>query len=326
MPQGVRRARGRSRWPRSSTWPAPSCGAPNARASSRSPRTRSPSATSIGSPTCCGPSPVGRRAHRSPSRTARPRRLTPTPSRSSARRPRPTSHPRPRSTALPEEPHVRSHLPSRSPRSCPPARPRSPSPRSRTGLTKVPGVRKAALDRAGFTGAVGATLVLNDGESTRVVVGLGPFGDRRSGAAAQGRGRRSSGPRARHRKVAFEYPDGLDADRADGVRAVTEGLILGAYRFDTYKPKAAEQPRTDCATIAVGDARASGAGRCRGEGVRPPRRCCFARDLVNEPGGTLTPTVFADRCRRACDRGRAHRRGLRRRGDRRGASSAASSR
>ena len=161
------------------------------------------------------------------------------------------------------------------------------------GLTKVQGVRKAALDRAGFTGAVGSTLVLNDGDSTRVVVGLGAFRDAgpvqlRIGAAVFAR------TCGRHRKLAFDYPAHMDTDRADGVRAVTEGLILGAYRFDTHKPKAPEQPSTDSATIAVGDhVRAVQDGARRGRATA--EAVCFARDLVNEPGGTLTPTVFADR-------------------------------
>jgi leucyl aminopeptidase len=160
-------------------------------------------------------------------------------------------------------------------------------------LNKVPGVRKAALDRAGFTAQPGATLVLNDGEATRVLVGLGPLAEAgpvelRKAAAAFAR------TTGRHRRIAFEYPDGLSGELDDGVRAVTEGLILGAYRFDVYKPKADEQPRTDSATIAVGDVvrrvqDAAARGRATAEAV------AFARDLVNEPGGTLTPTVFADR-------------------------------
>ena len=41
-------------------------------------------------------------------------------------------------------------------------------------LSKVVGVRKAAMTRAGFTGAAGQSLVLNDGELTRVILGVGP--------------------------------------------------------------------------------------------------------------------------------------------------------
>jgi len=160
-------------------------------------------------------------------------------------------------------------------------------------LNKIPGVRKAAVDRAGFGAQPGTTLVLNDGESTRVLVGLGPAEDAgpvelRKAAAAFAR---ASG---RHRRIAFEYPAGLEGDLDDGVRAVTEGLVLGAYRFDVYKPKAGEQPRTDTATVAVGDeVRRVQDGARRGRATA--EAVAFARDLVNEPGGTLTPTVFADR-------------------------------
>ena len=160
-------------------------------------------------------------------------------------------------------------------------------------LNKVPGVRKAAIDRAGFTGAVGSTLVLNDGEATRVLVGLGPVAD---AGPVQLRTAAASFSRAasRHRRIAFDYPLELDADLEDGVRAVTEGLILGGYRFDTHKPSAAEGPRTEVATVAVGDQvravqDAANRGRATAEAV------FLARDFVNEPGGTLTPTEFADR-------------------------------
>lgn len=158
-------------------------------------------------------------------------------------------------------------------------------------LTKVPGIRKAALDRAGFSGKVGETLVLDDGEHTRVLVGVGPIAavganDLRTASAVFARSV------ARHRRVALDYPDGLDLDPSDGVRAITEGLILGAYRFDTYK--SSTKPSLSAATIAVGEqVRAVQAGAAKGRATA--EAVCFARDLVNEPGGSLTPTVFAER-------------------------------
>ncbi|CAB4761847.1 MAG: leucyl aminopeptidase [Actinobacteria bacterium] len=163
-------------------------------------------------------------------------------------------------------------------------------------LGKIPGVRKAALTRAGFTGAVGTSLVLNDGESTRVLLGLGPSD---SAGAAQLRTAAAVFARSvsSHRKVAFEFPTQSDLpelDHEDGVRAVTEGLILGSYSFDIYKPKAAEKPRTDSATIAVAE-ELTAARSAAQRGTATAEAVCFARDLVNEPGGSLTPTVFADR-------------------------------
>ena len=162
-------------------------------------------------------------------------------------------------------------------------------------LTRVPGVRKAVLDRAGFTGAVGTSVVLDDGQQALVVVGLGPSGAvgadelRRAAAAFVGAVRR-------HRRVAFEYPE-VDLDLADGARAVAEGLILGSYSFDEFKPTARDTPRIDSVTVAVGDdaadVRAARAAVAAGTAVADA--VCFARDLVNTPGGTLTPAVFADR-------------------------------
>jgi leucyl aminopeptidase len=158
-------------------------------------------------------------------------------------------------------------------------------------LSKVPGVRKAALDRAGFSGKVGETLVLEDGEHARVLVGLGRAAavgtnELRTAAAVFARAV------ARHRRVAVDYPEGLELEPSEGVRAITEGLVLGAYRFDTYK--SSTSPGLTAATIAVGDqVRAVQAGAAKGRATA--EAVCFARDLVNEPGGSLTPTVFAER-------------------------------
>lgn len=158
-------------------------------------------------------------------------------------------------------------------------------------LTKVPGLKKAALERAGFGGRVGETLVLNDGERSRVLVGLGSsasvgVNELRTAAAVFARGS------SRHRRIAIDLPEGLDLEAAEAVRAITEGLILGAYRFDGYK--SSTKPGLDAATIAVGDAvRAVQAGAAKGRATA--EAVCFARDLVNEPGGSLTPAVFAER-------------------------------
>jgi leucyl aminopeptidase len=158
-------------------------------------------------------------------------------------------------------------------------------------LTKVPGVRKAALERAGFAGKVGQTMVLDDGERTRVLVGVGPAA---AVGAAELRTAAAVFARAvpRHRRGAFDYPEGLDLDDDAGVRAVTEGLVLGAYRYDTFK--SSSPAGLSSVTVAVGDRvravqAAAAKGRVTADAV------CFARDLVNEPGGSLTPAEFAGR-------------------------------
>ena len=159
-------------------------------------------------------------------------------------------------------------------------------------IRKVPGMTKAVLDRAGFGGKVGETLVLHDGGAARVLVGAGAHGEVDANAL-----RRASAALARavlrHPRIAVQYPDDLDVDPEEGVRAVAEGLQLGAYRFDDFKSGDAK-PRTSSATIAVGDqVRAVQEAARRGRATAAA--VYFARDLVNNPGGTLTPTVFAER-------------------------------
>lgn len=167
-------------------------------------------------------------------------------------------------------------------------------------LGRVPGLRKAALDRAGFTGAAGTTAVFDDGEVATAVVGLGPS-DATGAAVTDALRRGAAGfvrSVAKHRRVAFEVPIGdVDAELADVVRAVTEGLVLGAYRFDELRSPDNVKPGLGSVTLVVGDdnatVRAARAAATTGAAIADA--VCFARDLVNTPGGTLTAPEFADR-------------------------------
>ncbi|MEO7556921.1 MAG: leucyl aminopeptidase [Acidimicrobiales bacterium] len=74
-------------------------------------------------------------------------------------------------------------------------------------------------------------------------------------------------------------------------QALAEGLALGAYSFRTYK--SGDGPRLQRITVAGG-----GGARARAAldaGLRTAEAVNVARDLVNEPGGTLTAAVFAER-------------------------------
>ena len=162
-------------------------------------------------------------------------------------------------------------------------------------LNRVPGIRRAALDRAGFTGAVGTTATFDDGGRTTVVVGLGPSTEvgpdaLRRGAAAFAR------VAARHRRLAVEYPAGTTVALAEGARALAEGLVLGAYRFTEHK-STDPGPGPESATLVVGDDNAAVREAREGvaAGTAVGTAVCFARDLVNTPGGHLTAPVFAER-------------------------------
>ncbi|MDD5559964.1 leucyl aminopeptidase [Candidatus Methylomirabilis sp.] len=91
---------------------------------------------------------------------------------------------------------------------------------------------------------------------------------------------------------------GLDVGQA--ACAVTEGALLGLYRFDMYKkPEENGKKVIQALTLLERDKTKIPAMR---EGVRRGRilaeAVSFARDLVNEPANTLTPSELAARARK----------------------------
>ena len=161
------------------------------------------------------------------------------------------------------------------------------------------------LTAQGFTRSVGEVIVvrtLSDaGPPVVVAVGLGDSGEatvatyRRAGAAL-------AGASTHHKRVATtllaDLPEGLDV--ADAARALAEGVVLAGYRFTAYKsdPKPVALERV----VVVDDGgRTTTAALTAGQAVADA--VCVARDLFNEPGGTLTPSVFAER---AVNLGRDH--------------------
>jgi leucyl aminopeptidase len=154
------------------------------------------------------------------------------------------------------------------------------------------GVDKKVLGRLGFKGEAGQTAVVPARDGTvRVLVGIGKEGaltidDLRTAGAAFAKSA------SEQRAAVLEMGKALAAvDPTDAVQALTEGLVLAGYRFDRHRSK----PKSGLGSVTL-----VGSGSSDElEGLRRGRivadAVCWARDLVNEPGGTLTPTVFADR-------------------------------
>jgi leucyl aminopeptidase len=79
---------------------------------------------------------------------------------------------------------------------------------------------------------------------------------------------------------------------------VAEGVVLGAYRYTALKSDPEPSHIESLTVVGRGGKRVMAAldrGRAVGEAVR------VARDLVNQPGGTLTPTAFAGRAEEMAD-------------------------
>jgi leucyl aminopeptidase len=96
------------------------------------------------------------------------------------------------------------------------------------------------------------------------------------------------------RSFAFLAPEGTASDEA--VKAIVEGALVGNFDSDTYKSDRKDQKIDSLTVVASGDqARLQNAmdeGRIIGESQN------FTRELVNEPGNHMTPTILAERARK----------------------------
>ncbi len=164
----------------------------------------------------------------------------------------------------------------------------------------------AWCERQGFSGKVGQALVLRSvaaaGQAGQagpdlVLVGVGErdlyAGDpgleslRRASAAfvrAVGRGELA--------RWVVAPPEGRGLE--DAAAAAAEGGALAAYRYDEFRSSDAPPGLGELALAggAGADEGALSAGTVRG--ARVAESVAFARDLVNEPAGSLTPQRFAD--------------------------------
>jgi leucyl aminopeptidase len=135
---------------------------------------------------------------------------------------------------------------------------------------------------AGFEAKVGRTVLLPG----RLLVGLGDNGSngpddralrRAAGAAARGA--------AHSRRIATTLP---------ARQAVAEGFSLGAYRFTKYRSDPKPNKIQSVTVVGGGGSRARTA---LDRGARIAETVAVARDLVNEPGGSLTAPAFAEELR-----------------------------
>ena len=78
---------------------------------------------------------------------------------------------------------------------------------------------------------------------------------------------------------------------ADAAAAVAEGLALGAYHFTAFKSSPTPNKLARLVFVGGGGQRTQTALE---RGLAIARAVTVARDLANEPGGSLTPPKFAD--------------------------------
>ena len=81
-----------------------------------------------------------------------------------------------------------------------------------------------------------------------------------------------------------------DLDPTLAAQALVEGALLASYKFTTYKSSPKGCRLETLAVVGSGD----DAGRGVDRGARVAAAVAFARDLVNEPAGTMTPRRMAE--------------------------------
>ena len=177
-----------------------------------------------------------------------------------------------------------------------------PTPSAPIGSRTLP-ADAAVLRRLGFEGKTDQIQVLPRGEQLLVVVGLGeresvtPTVLRRAGAQLV----RATKKHKRLTVAALadlaEPPDGEATgtvpadDLAAEAQALAEGLLLATYEFGRHKSEPSKTALRDIDIVVPSDGARAGVerGRVLADAV------AATRDLVNEPGGSMTPRKLARR-------------------------------
>jgi leucyl aminopeptidase len=155
------------------------------------------------------------------------------------------------------------------------------------------------LAEAGFEGRLGETLAVPTAGKLRakaaVLVGIGDPEDltldgvRRIGAAIAKRASKVT-------SIATTVLDAAPAlDRVEAAQALAEGMVLGAYQFLEYQPKAVPTKLTKVVVVGPGGARVKAALE---RGAVIADAVSWARDMINLPSKEKPPAEFAAEARK----------------------------
>ena len=167
---------------------------------------------------------------------------------------------------------------------------------------------KTAWKRGDFTGKKGQTLLMYPEGSAKapsadrvLVVGLGKHEKEDNLCREQIRvaaGTAVAGASALKAKVLMAVlPEKTGCTPADVAESMSEGLILGNYRFDKYKTAEKDEDRAgriERFLLQPGDLDHAAVRRGMNLGTRAAQAAALARDMANEPGNMWTPDRFAE--------------------------------
>ena len=96
------------------------------------------------------------------------------------------------------------------------------------------------------------------------------------------------------RDIAIALPDSL-LPPGPCVQAVVEGVFLGDFDSDTYRSDREDKSLTEVTVVAPEKSDKRALEQSLRNGVILGESQTFARELINEPGNKLTPTIFGKR-------------------------------
>jgi leucyl aminopeptidase len=105
------------------------------------------------------------------------------------------------------------------------------------------------------------------------------------------------------KSFAFVAPNSLagqaGSGAADAVKAIVEGALVGDFEPNYYQSDREDKKIDKLVIVAKGDEKALQAAMKQGRIVGEAQN--FTRDLVNEPGNRMTPTILAERAQKMCE-------------------------
>lgn len=153
------------------------------------------------------------------------------------------------------------------------------------------------LKKLGFKGELGQVQILPEGNKLIAAVGLGESTEisptkLRTAAAALARAARQ------HASVATDLVSKSEIETTQAIQSVVEGMALSLYKFD-YKSSSTKNKEDEVLKkVVLAGSTSSAANSAILKATAVVEGVVLARDLVNEPGGSLTPQVFARKATR----------------------------
>ncbi|MCI5219614.1 MAG: hypothetical protein D3914_10615, partial [Candidatus Electrothrix sp. LOE2] len=173
---------------------------------------------------------------------------------------------------------------------------------------------KHAWKSGDFTGRKGQSFLFYPSATAKnpaacrvLAVGLGKAADAAENNALREQIRLAAGTAVQQaaglkvRNLMAVLPDKTGLADSEVAECLTEGLILGSYRFDKYKSKKEdqeEQPTIEAFSLQIGTLNPKAVQEGMSLGKRAATAACRARDMANEPGNGWPPAKFAEFARK----------------------------